>query len=251
MSAEVGRRVFVGAKEERIDIDRRRLLGSGAAVVLAAGSLGGLSVAGQGRDRGAGAPVVTPLVREIRAQLREGLQKLRALDPQGPVQLATTIRLYAATVDDSQLSLLRKVNRQRLLSGAHNHAEISRLANELGIDPSQLPATFTNRNREAMLDLLLVEGLAAQMRKGTDVLARMKPSNRVRPVSAQTGSGCQSCEPACNAADAAEDVVAITCAAAVVFPPLMPLCEAASATWLTYYIACAACEFGGWMFDYC
>ena len=115
MSGEVGRRVFAGSKEKRIDIDRRRFLGSGAAVVVAAGSLGGLALAGQGQGQGQGKGARasdTPLQREIKAQLRDGLRKLKAQDPDGARQLATVIRLYAATVNDALLlSLLPKVTR--------------------------------------------------------------------------------------------------------------------------------------------
>ena len=156
-------------------------------------------------------------------------------------------------MDDSQLSLLRKVNRQQLLSGAHNHAEINRLATELGIDPSQLPKTFATPD-DALLGKLQKEGLAAQMRNGADALDQLavllekkKAGTRV----AALRQGCQTCEPACTAAAQMDQVVAITCAASAVFPPLAELCVAASAAWLTFYIACAACDFGGWMFDYC
>jgi len=253
--SEVGRRVFVGSKEERNDIDRRRFLGSGAAVVVAAGSLGGLALAGQGpaqEGRGARASD-TPLQREIKAQLRGGLQKLQKQDPDGARQLATVVRVYAATVDDALLlSLLPKVPRQTLLRGAHNHAEINRLATELGIDPSQLPKTFATAD-DALLGKLQKEGLAEQMRNGADALDQVavlleKKKAGTRVVALQ---GCQTCEPACDAAAQMDQVVAITCAASAVFPLLAELCVAASAAWLTFYIACAACDFGGWMFDYC
>ena len=255
--SEVGRRVFVGSKEERIDIDRRRVLGSGAAVVLAAGSLGGLSLAGQGRAQGGrGARASdTPLQREIKAQLRGGLQKLQKQDPDGARQLATTVRIFAATIDDAPLvEVLRRANRDTLLRGAHNHAELNQLARELGINPSKLPATPTPHNREEMLTILQKPGgLVSVMHKGADALEEVavvfeKQKQQVRTVAAR--QQCGACQQTCQQASAAEDAITTICAAAaaasVVCPPCaepaLLVCGAASMAWLTFYTACLACN---------
>jgi hypothetical protein len=257
MSEEIGRRVCVGSKEERIDIDRRRVLGSGAAVLLAAGSLGGLSLAGQGRAQGGrGARASdTPLQREIKAQLRGGLQKLQKQDPDGARQLATTVRIFAATIDDAPLvEVLRRANRDTLLRGAHNHAELSQLASELGINPSKLPATPTPHNREEMLTILQKPGgLVSVMHNGADALDEValvfeKQKQQVRTVAArqQCGACVQTCEQAARAEDAMSMICAASAMAALLFPPTaeaaLLACAAASASWMTFYIACAACN---------
>ena len=83
----------------------------------------------------------------------------------GARQAAAVMRVYAATVNDSQLrASLRKANRQQLLLTDMNHGELVRQATELGINPSRLPPHSLDRvGREAALDRLMKEGLSPIM----------------------------------------------------------------------------------------
>lgn len=90
---------------------RRMLLGSTAAAA-GVGVLGFTSV-------NVSTPVAAqrprrrdPVTTELHRQLKGGLGKLRGLDPDGARQIATTLRIYGATLDDAGFRTeLRKVGK--------------------------------------------------------------------------------------------------------------------------------------------
>lgn len=216
--------------------------------------LGSIATAGVGALGGAALnvpvaaqPGANPVTREIHRQLRGGVKKL--LDgsgPDGARQLATTLRIYAATLNDDQLrAALRNADRQTLLYGSVNHAEMARLADELGIPRSVLPLhpTSTPQGREQALDRMLKEGLSPYLREVADRLDRtavtlQNRTARVRNVALQQ---CPSCDWACGFVPESEAAMGLACALAAVFPPAMELCVAASASYLTVYAVCAFC----------
>jgi hypothetical protein len=192
-------------------------------------------------------PAANPITREILRQLRGGVKKLiDGSGPDGARQLATTLRIYAATLNDDQIrAALRKANRQTLLYGSVNHAEMERLADELGIPRTILPThpTSTPQGREQALDRMLKEGLSPFLREAADRLDQtavtlQERTARVRNVALQQ---CASCDWACGFVDNSETAMNVACALAVIFPPAMELCMAASANYLTVYFVCAFC----------
>jgi hypothetical protein len=173
-------------------------------------------------------PAANPITREILRQLRGGVQKLiDGSGPDGARQLATTLRIYAATLNDDQIrAALRKANRQTLLHGSVNHAEMERLADELGIPRSVLPLhpTSTSQGREQALDRMLKEGLSPFLREAADRLDRtavtlQERTARVRNVALQQ---CASCDWACGFVDNSETAMNV-------------------ANYLTVYFVCALC----------
>jgi len=191
-------------------------------------------------------PGADPITREILRQLRGGMQKMQGGNGgDGARQLATTLRIYAATINDDQLrAMLRKANRQTLLYGPMNHAELERLADELGFPRAQLPhSTTTPLRREQAVDRLLKEGLSPFMRRAADNLDQAAVTlearaARVRHVSLE----CADCGWACSLLGPSEDAVAALCALAFIFPPAAELCAAASAEYLTVLLACIMCQ---------
>jgi hypothetical protein len=191
-------------------------------------------------------PAANPITREIHRQLRGGVQKLtEGSRPDGARQLATTLRIYAATLNDDQIrAALRKANRQTLLYGSVNHAEMARLADELGIPKSLLPAhpTSTPQGREQALDRMLKEGLSPFLRDAADSLDQVavtlqEHTARIRNVALQ----CSECSWACVYVTNSEIAMNALCAFALVFPPAVEFCMAASANYLVVYFACAIC----------
>ena len=191
-------------------------------------------------------PAANPVTGEIHRQLRSGVKKL--LDgsgPDGARQLATTLRIYAATLNDDQIrAALRKANRQTLLYGPVNHAEMARLADELGVPKSLLPAhpTSTLQGREQALDRMLKEGLSPFLREAADNLDQtavtlQERASRIRNAALQ----CESCGWACGFVQPSEAAMTVSCAMALVFPPAAEFCAAASANYLMVYLACAIC----------
>ena len=191
-------------------------------------------------------PAASPVTREIHRQLRGGVKKLLdASGPEGARQLATTLRIYAATLNDDQIrAALRKASRQTLLYGPTNHAEMARLADELGVPRSLLPAhpSSTPQDREQALDRMLKEGLSPFLRDAADSLDQaavtlQERASRIRNVAVQ----CESCRYACGFVSNSEAAMTISCAMALVFPPAVEVCAAASANYITVYLACALC----------
>jgi hypothetical protein len=237
MNGNVSRRVFVGS-----------LAGAG---VGAAGvtSLLDFPVSAQ--------PVsAAPLTREIRRQLKEAFGKMRDGQGGGARQAATVLRLYASTVNDSQLqAALRRANRQQLLLAEMNHGELVRQAKELGIDPSRLPAHSLDRvGREGALDRLIKEGLSPLMRQMADYvdgvgakMERLERAGRARPLQVAlrqpipSPTDCGDCEQERQQVDILLNMMTITCAAAALLPILVEACVAVSATYFTFYVAYAVC----------
>lgn len=219
---------------------RRLFLGSVAAAGVGAFGVSALNfpVAAQ--------PAANPLTREIRRQLRGGVQKLvDGSGPDGARQLATTLRIYAATLNDDQIRVaLRKANRQTLLYGSVTHAEMERFADELGVVKSRLPKhpTSTPQAREQALDRMLKEGLSPFLREAADILDQtavtlQERASRIRNVAQQ----CESCSWACGFVGNSEAAMTVSCALAIVFPPAAEFCAAASANYIVVYLACLIC----------
>jgi hypothetical protein len=192
-----------------------------------------------------------PLNREIRKQLKDSLHKMQfgsAAD--GARQAATTMRIYAATVNDAQLrAALRRADRVKLLARDMNHAEMEKAADDLGVQRFLLNhAKTAPAVREAALNRLLKEGLSPMMRQLADELDKVAPKlqaqmGAVRAVSLrQPIPDCGSCDPICNNVGPAEDTASVICAAAVLFPALAELCAAALAAYLSWVTGCAVCQ---------
>ena len=193
-------------------------------------------------------PAANPVTGEIHRQLRGGVKKLlEGSGPDGARQLATTLRIYAATLNDDRIrAALRKANRQTLLYGPVNHAEMARLADELGVPKSLLPAhpSSTPQDREQALDRMAKEGLSPFLREAADSLEQtavglQERASRIRNVALQTCA--ERCGWTCGLVANSEAAMTISCAMALVFPPAVEFCAAASANYLTVYLACAIC----------
>ena len=191
-------------------------------------------------------PAADPVTGEILRQIRGGLQQLiDGNGANGARQLATTLRIYAATVNDDRLrAVLRKTNRQTLLYGAINHTEMQRVADELGIPKSLQPPhpTTTTLGREQALERLMKGGLSGLIRQVADALDRgavnlQERATQVRNVSRQ----CRDCNWACDLVQPSLDAMTVICAAALLFPPVMEVCMAATANYLTVWLACNMC----------
>jgi hypothetical protein len=236
MNGTVSRRVFVGS--------------------LAGAGVGALGATSFDLSLSAQRVSTSPLLREIRGQLKEGLGKMQNGQALGARQAATALRVYASTVNDGQLqALLRKANRQQLLLTEMNHAELVRQAEELGIDPSRLPPHSLDRvGREAALDQLINEGLSPFMRTVADYVdgvgAKMEAlerSGRARPLQVALRQpipdpvDCGNCEQEKDRADNALQVATVVCAASIIFPLLAEVCAGASATYLAFYTGYSIC----------
>jgi hypothetical protein len=193
-----------------------------------------------------------PFDREIRRQLKDAFSKLQfgAAD-EGARQAATTLRIYAATLNDAQYrALLRKANRLKLLSVDMNHAEMERAADELGVQKSLLRHSTNFQVREEMLDRMLKEGLSPFMREVADAVEAIAPKlqlyqAQVRRVVLQpipSPGECGDCERACGLVEAAIAALTAACALMAVFPPAAELCAAASFAYLTALVACGSCQ---------
>jgi hypothetical protein len=195
----------------------------------------------------------SPLNREIRTQLKDSLQKLQFGNAaEGARQAATTMRIYAATVNDAQLrAALRSADRVKLLATDMKHAELEKAADELGVQRFLMNhAKGAPAVREQALNRLLREGLSPNMRQLADTLDKLAPTfqahvGRTRAVSLvlqPIPNDCGSCDPVCNNVQPAEEVMTLTCAAALLFPPLGELCGATVAAYMTWVTACAVCQ---------
>jgi len=229
---------------------RRLFLGSVAAAgVGAAGAATLLDFPAAAQNRSTSA-----LILELHRQLKEGFEKVQNGQSAGARQLATILRVYASTVDDTLLrSTLSKTNRQRLLTTEMNHNELTRQAEAFGLDPAMLaPHTIDRAGREKALDQLLAEGLSPFMLRVADYtdtaaakMEAMERSGRARPlrISLRRQMDCGSCSDEYGQVASAIQMAQVVCAAAFVFPPLTELCAAASLAYLVFQSALAICLF--------
>jgi hypothetical protein len=251
-----------------MDTTRRAILG--ASVGLVAASVGGLAlvtVEGQGRGRGRGQG--PNLEQAVKGRLKAAIKKMQARDAgqvaAGALEARTTLLLLADTVVDTPLiDVLRRANPQEILRGRHDHAEINRLAEELGVDPAQLPATDTPKNREALLALLQQPGgFASFIRQAAETLeetAKHFETTKAKVVTVAARQQCGACQQTYDQLMGAENFMTLTCAAAAAATilcgpcdaPLVTLCGAAILTWMTFYTAYMACStFFGPDFAFC
>jgi hypothetical protein len=232
---------------------RRLFMGSLAAAGV--GAVGGVSLL----DFPAAAQPAasSPLIREMRRQLKQALGKMQNGASDGAKQAATIMRVYAATVDDGQLrAALRKADRSKLLYTEMKHGELAKRAVELGINPAILPQHFVDSvGREAALNRLRAEGLSPLMRQLGDVLddvagklQKLEQSGRAglmqvalrQPIPDE--SDCGDCNTLKAQTEGAQFAFEVICVAMVAFPALAPLCEAAALAFFTFYAAWAACQ---------
>jgi hypothetical protein len=182
------------------------------------------------------------------------MQKGQAL---GARQMATALRVYAATANDEQLqALLRKANRQQLLLTEMNHGELVRQAKEVGIDPSRLPPHSLDRaGREIALDRLTKEGLSPFVRTVADYVDGI--AEKMELVERRSGGAvalqvalrqpipepvdCGNCDQEQSQLDTMLNIMTVVCAAAAVFPLLIEACAVASAAYLSFYGAFVVC----------
>jgi hypothetical protein len=241
MNGTVSRRVFVGS--------------------LAGAGVGALGATSLDLSLSAQPAAVTPLLREIRGQLKDALGKMRDGHADGARQAATILRLYASTVNDGDLrAAAKKANRQRLLLTAVDHRELAREAKELGLDPARLrPHSMDRVGREAALDRILKDGLSPSLREiagsldglgaKLDDLAKRQGGPRLlaialrQPIPDQVD--CGNCNAELAQVEYAESQAAIACALAAAFPlpPIQAACAAASIALiviLSAYGICAA-----------
>jgi len=231
---------------------RRVFLGTVAAAgVGAAGAAAFLDFPASAQNRSTSALMV-----ELRRQLKEGMGKMQVGQSDGAKQLATVLRVYASTVDNTLLrATLAKANRQRLLTTEINHGELVRQAEELGLNPARLPPHSLDRvGREAALDQLIAEGLSPMMLRVADyvdgvavkmeALERDGHAKRLQVALRQPIPGSSDCGDCAREADqvaGAVQMATVACAAAAAFPPLAELCVAASLAYLTFIGALAVC----------
>ena len=238
MNGTVNRRVFVGS--------------------LAGAGVGALGATSLDLSLSAQPAPTSPLLREIRGQLKEALGKMQNGQAAGARQAATVLRVYASTVNDGQLQgLLKKANRQQLVVTEMNHGELVRQAKELGIDPSTLPPHTLDRvGREAALERLIKEGCVSvhAQRCGLRRWGRGEDGTRGASVwwrawrcrlrfASQflNPGGCGDCERERQQVDALLNIATVICAASIIFPLLLEACAAVTAAYLTFYMAYGAC----------
>jgi len=231
---------------------RRVFLGTVAAAgVGAAGTASLLEFPALAQNRSTSALMV-----ELRRQLKEGMGKMQLGQSDGAKQLATVLRVYASTVDNTLVrTTLAKANRQRLLTIEMNHGELARQAEELGINPSRLPPHALDRvGREAALDQLIAEGLSPMMLRVADYvdgvgakMAQLERDGHARPLQVSlrqpipSSSDCGDCAREADQVSGAVQMATVACAAAAAFPPFAELCVAASLAYLTFLAAYAVC----------
>jgi hypothetical protein len=241
MNGTVSRRVFVGS-----------LAGAGVGAVGTT-SLLDFPVSAQ-------RAATDPLVHEIRRQLKQAFGKMQNGQSGGARQAATVLRLYASTVNESELrAALRKANRGQLLSREMNHGEMVRQAQELGLDPARLPPhrLIPYAERGEAVAQLLRDGLGASMRAAADLvddvaekieaLPREQRGAFVQTIALQPipePVDCGNCDAVAQAVDYAEKQMGIACALAGLFPlpPVVAACQAAIASFLVILGAFASCR---------
>jgi hypothetical protein len=231
---------------------RRVFLGTVAAAgVGAAGAASFLDFPASAQNRSTSA-----LILELHRQLKEGMGKMQSGQSDGAKQLATVLRVYASTVDNTLLrATLAKANRQRLLTTEMNHGELARQAQELGLNPARLPPHSLDRvGREAALDQLIAEGLSPMMLRVADyvdgvgaTMEKLERDGRARPLQVAlrqpipNSSDCGDCSREAEQVQGVLNIATVACAAAAAFPPLAELCVAASLAYVSFAGAYAAC----------
>lgn len=238
------------------NVDRRVFVGSLAAVgvgAAAATSLLDFPVSAQ--------PASTaPLTLEIRRQLKEAFGKLREGRADGARQLAAMLRVYASTVNESELrAALRKANRSQLLGREMNHGEVVRQAQEFGLDPARLPPHrfIPHGEREEAVAQLLRGGLGAGIRHAADLVddvaekieavPRERRGAFVQAIALQPipePVDCGNCDAIAAGLDYTEKQMTAACALAGIFPlpPIVAACQAAIAAWLVMLGAYGSCR---------
>ena len=225
----------------------RRLFLAGAAAVAVTG--GGLALnfpaAAQRRTP-------DPLTRELRRQLREAMAKLNDGKGEGARQGASTLRLWAATLngagerqfDASIRQAIRQKGRTFLLYAPTNHAEMQKLAQEIGFPLHLLPPHEAPNptRREQALRVILEEGLLPGIERAAQELEEKGEELDRRGAAIRSIAMLRACELPCDAAEAMGDVMQIYCAAMLVFPALAPACELAAGSWLMLLAACYGCR---------
>jgi hypothetical protein len=227
---------------------RRVFLGTVAAAgVGAAGAATILEFPASAQNRSTSALIV-----ELHRQLKEGMGKMQLGQSDGARQLGTVLRVYASTVDNTLLrTSLAKLNRQRLLTTEMNHGELVRQAEELGLNPSKLPAHSLDRvGREKALDHIIAEGLSPMMLRVADYvdgvavqMQKLERDGHARPlqVALRRQGNCGDCSAIEGAINDSEQWMEVICAAALILPYLTELCAAACGAWLTFIAAYAVC----------
>ena len=229
MNGNVSRRIFVGS-----------LAGAGVGAVGAA-SLLEFPVSAQ-------PATATPLMREIRSQLKEALGKMRDGQPEGARQAATVLRVYASTMNDAQLqALLKNANRATVLTADPSHSEIVRIATDLGINPATIPPhRLIDRGvKELELQRMIDNGLGPlfhEVANQFDATAVKLETLKRRGQSAllsialrqpiPTEQQCGHCQEEKNIVENCESAMAVACAAALILPILAPACEGATILFL-------------------
>ena len=235
--------------------NRRMFLTGSAVAVVGAGSAAFLNfpVAAQ---QTAGQDVTQELLR----QLRSGLEKLKEGKGEGARQLASTLRIYGATLKETEPARLAAIQQQLKARGRagllylpprHNQAEVERLGKAIGFPMHLLPPHGAGdlAKREEVLNIILNDGglptifarAAEELDKAGAVMDERGGGIRLAQLS--DNDSCAS--GACGLADAAEEAMTLYCALAVIFPWFIPACEGAIAAWLTLMAACIACKLFG------
>jgi len=231
---------------------RRVFLGTVAAAgVGAAGAATILEFPASAQNRSTSALIV-----ELHRQLKEGMGKMQLGQSDGAKQLATVLRVYASTVDNTFVrTTLAKGNRQRLLTTEMNHHELARQAEALGLNPSRLPPPSLDRvGREKALDQLIAEGLSPMMLRVAHYvdgvggqMEKLERDGLARPLQVAlrqpipSSSDCVDCAREAEQVNGAVNMATVACAAAAAFPPFAELCVAASLAYLTFVAALAIC----------
>lgn len=237
---------------------RRMFLGSAAA--LAGGAFASLHIpaAAQRRANAGRDPVTQELLRQIRGAMTGLLDG----EGEGARRIASTLRVWAAHLqkDEAALAALLREgitsHRRALLSHPGNHAEMTRIAEEIGFPLHRLPPHTVPDPvlRERALNQLLKDGgITPSMRRAADILEELsaeidKRHATVRTVVRQSGDPC---EWTCATADNAEELMEAVCAVAslgMLIPGgqavSLSACAAATTTWLTAMAACQLCQIG-------
>lgn len=235
MNGTVGRRVFVGS--------------------LAGAGVGALGVSSLDLSLAAQPASTSPLLSEIRGQLNDAFGRMQNGEAAGARQAATVMRVYASTVNDDQVrTMLRKATRQTLLFGDADHKVMLQQVDRLGLRREMFPPHSIRRGpgREAAANRLLKEGLSPLMRQLADTLdgvaekmevaarrgVRLAAVRFMQPIP----DNCPDCAQEEAQVEFARDAMEIICAVALVFPVLMELCFAASATYVAFYMALVTCN---------
>lgn len=237
---------------QKLPPSRRRFIGGSAAAVLATAGAGiGAFGMQQGRaPQGRSSGLTNAVADEVHQQIRLAMPKLLEANGNAARQIATALRIYAASLADSGALIrqaVQQTGRTAILSASFDHADLEQRAQELNFPVSQLPphSDIDPIRREKALDMLVKEGLAPLMRRVADGLDESADAwaraGTVQTVALQEPApSC--CGWACDLVPEAEAAMTIACALCVLFPVTCELCAGASATYLTVFAACMACR---------